>query len=538
MLAACAPTFPSKTPTEAALAILSPSDGAAISLENTTFQVAPVDQAEGYAWTFSQFGVVLWDTIQDEQRLTGATYQIPATSTLVQRAVPGQMQVQVRARINGQWSEPAGIMVVMTAPASPSGEAGAPAQPRASPTPVAASRGASQTILFAGGGKLYALEPNTKSVTLLMQKMDYVIHSIAVDFARKHFYMDAEYSLWRAPFAQTGNPQPALEYLDTPQLDINQGLDIDPATGQIFLGQYYSGVFTRNINDATWAQIVSPQDIAPLLGQRGQLQIDPVNKHIYFRTAFNGECSECRWIYRMDYDGRNLTKIVQANGGDALALDLQAGKIYFSDIPTNATIKRANLDGTQIETLPSIPNKSSYHCWKMAVDNQSGKLYLLLGDQKYSGTMTIVRMNLDGSEFEIMFETNETRDGEGALTIISSSLEQFTSGLSVLPEVTAPPPPPFAPTPTAARCDGGWSRLQVGVEAVVLPGAPNRVRSEPKKGGNLISKLYPGDRFTIISGPECADGLVFWLVSSPSIPGGYGWTAEGDGKEYWLEPVK
>jgi hypothetical protein len=29
-----------------------------------------------------------------------------------------------------------------------------------------------------------------------------------------------------------------------------------------------------------------------------------------------------------------------------------------------------------------------------------------------------------------------------------------------------------------------------------------------------------------------------WRVEKFTIPGGSGWTAEGDGKEYWLEPLK
>jgi hypothetical protein len=40
----------------------------------------------------------------------------------------------------------------------------------------------------------------------------------------------------------------------------------------------------------------------------------------------------------------------------------------------------------------------------------------------------------------------------------------------------------------------------------------------------------------VIEGPVCADGLIFWKVENNSIPDGTGWTAEGDGAEYWLEP--
>lgn len=46
------------------------------------------------------------------------------------------------------------------------------------------------------------------------------------------------------------------------------------------------------------------------------------------------------------------------------------------------------------------------------------------------------------------------------------------------------------------------------------------------------------DEIEILEGPICADGLVFWKIESESIPGGIGWTAEGDGKEYYLEPYQ
>jgi len=521
-------------PATPAIAFISPTNGQTVSLDNLTLEVTPVTNAEGYAWDFLQYGAILWDSFESNQELTGPRYEFPRDNNVIQRAVPGEMKIQVRAHINGTWNKVAEIMVIVTAPESRS----VPTQAAASATPVVSSQDANQTILFAGDGILYALNPNTKIVTTLMQGLEPQLHSIVFDTNRKYIYIDAEYNLWRAPFAQIGSQQPALEYLDMPQMDINQGLDIDLATGQIFLGQYYSGVFTRNINDNSWVQIVSPQDISPLLGQRGQLQIDPVNRQVYFRTAFNGDCDACRWIYRADYDGRNLSKIVQANGGDALALDLEGSKLYFTDLPGNCTLKRANLDGTQAENLPTIPNNFSYHCWNLAIDNTAGKLYLLMGDQDYSGVMTIARMNLDGSSFEQLFETKNNYDGLGALKIVPTSLEQITSGLSISLGATAIPTPPLAPTPTKQSCAGSWSRLQIGDEAIVLPGDPNLLRSEPKKGDNIIGKLYAGDRFSIVGGPECADGVIFWLVSSPSITSGYGWTAEGDGKEYWLEPVK
>jgi dipeptidyl aminopeptidase/acylaminoacyl peptidase len=90
---------------------------------------------------------------------------------------------------------------------------------------------------------------------------------------------------------------------------------------------------------------------------------------------------------------------------------------------------------------------------------------------------------------------------------------------------------------SAPDCSAGWTRLSVGSRAVVTPGDfPNRVRSEPEVGDNITQMLYPGAIIKILEGPVCVDDLVFWKVENAAIPGSVGWTAEGDGKEYWLAP--
>ena len=84
-------------------------------------------------------------------------------------------------------------------------------------------------------------------------------------------------------------------------------------------------------------------------------------------------------------------------------------------------------------------------------------------------------------------------------------------------------------------------RLPAG-EVRVVAGAPgdppNRVRSGPSLSETVLQQIYPETIVKIEEGPVCADGLVFWKVVNAMIPGGSGWTAEGDGTEHWLEPVK
>jgi hypothetical protein len=90
-----------------------------------------------------------------------------------------------------------------------------------------------------------------------------------------------------------------------------------------------------------------------------------------------------------------------------------------------------------------------------------------------------------------------------------------------------------------SECGSNWTRLKTGMFATVTTengGDPNRVRSGPNQADEVITQVYPGTPLKVVEGPICADGLVYWKVEHSSIPGGSGWTAEGDGRDYWLEP--
>jgi hypothetical protein len=106
--------------------------------------------------------------------------------------------------------------------------------------------------------------------------------------------------------------------------------------------------------------------------------------------------------------------------------------------------------------------------------------------------------------------------------------------VSLVPDLT----PAFSAS-LAPHCAADWSQLRPGIYAVVAGGPddpPNRVREAPDTGAKRIYQIYPGTIVRVLEGPVCANGLVFWKVENKNIPGGVGWTAEGDEREYYLEP--
>ncbi len=204
----------------------------------------------------------------------------------------------------------------------------------------------------------------------------------------------------------------ASQLLVGPGYSGGQGIAYDPATSTVFAGLYYNGLYAYNEGSAQgWQRIVSAAQLSPMIGQRGQIEVDPAHRHVYFRSAYNGTCDACRWIWRVDYNGSNLTQIIQANGGDAMSLDLVNGKIYFTDEPGNSTIYRCNLDGSGRETVMTVPAPYMF-CIALKLDVANNKMYLcLINDDTTWEYRAVSRANLDGSGYEVLQEYSGTGEG-------------------------------------------------------------------------------------------------------------------------------
>ena len=77
--------------------------------------------------------------------------------------------------------------------------------------------------------------------------------------------------------------------------------------------------------------------------------------------------------------------------------------------------------------------------------------------------------------------------------------------------------------------------MAVGIDAIVeYGGVRNRLRDMPGKStGAIIEFMEPGAEFKVLAGPECdpVDQIRWWQVD---FNGTIGWTAEGEGDEYYL----
>jgi hypothetical protein len=80
------------------------------------------------------------------------------------------------------------------------------------------------------------------------------------------------------------------------------------------------------------------------------------------------------------------------------------------------------------------------------------------------------------------------------------------------------------------------TRLVNGSVGRVIPGgAQNNLRQQPDLTALKIGELAAGETFTVMDGPFCNGDIAWYLVGDGTTPDG--WTAEGVGGDYFLEPL-
>jgi uncharacterized protein YgiM (DUF1202 family) len=109
------------------------------------------------------------------------------------------------------------------------------------------------------------------------------------------------------------------------------------------------------------------------------------------------------------------------------------------------------------------------------------------------------------------------------VTAVNTTNVPITSGSAVVP----------TSTPIVSACSPA-PRLSVGKIGRVTPGLPNNIRSDANTGSTLLGQIPAGSLFFVVSGPTCAGGSYWWQVNYNGV---LGWTPEGAGSQYYVEPA-
>jgi hypothetical protein len=135
--------------------------------------------------------------------------------------------------------------------------------------------------------------------------------------------------------------------------------------------------------------------------------------------------------------------------------------------------------------------------------------------------------------------TQPIGDGFGLGSIALNAWAYLPSESGALPQPPAIATVAPAPVPAGViHCPGTPpSIMSAGVTGRVTytDGSPLNVRASATVASAVLTILPEGTGFQVIGGPQCADGYTWWNVLLPGSI--YGWAAEGNMDEYFIEPL-
>ena len=171
-------------------------------------------------------------------------------------------------------------------------------------------------------------------------------------------------------------------------------LALDATNGKIYWSHADNGIYRANLSDGTNIEQLVKDNIWSISG--GRIALDVAGGKMYWT---NGETNG---IFRANLDGSNAEEVLKLLVGTPLdiALDVAGGKMYWTQWEGNASISRANLDGSNVELLINPGDRRG-----IALDVAGGKMYWTDG---FEG---IGMSNLDGSNVT-NFETPDFTMGD------------------------------------------------------------------------------------------------------------------------------
>ena len=169
---------------------------------------------------------------------------------------------------------------------------------------------------------------------------------------------------------------------------------LDAANGKLYWTHADDGIFRANLSDGTHIEHLIDDGIEDVYSG-GRIALDVAGGKMYWTNGITDS------IFRANLDGSNAEEVLKLFVGRPLdiALDVMGGKMYWTQWDGNASISRANLDGTNIELLINPGDRRS-----IALDVAGGKMYWTDG---FDG---IGMANLDGSNIK-NFETPDFTSG-------------------------------------------------------------------------------------------------------------------------------
>src|SRR5271168_5114583 len=197
---------------------------------------------------------------------------------------------------------------------------------------------------------------------------------------------------------------------------INAGADKSTPSGRLFFLDIGAGrVLSANPDGSDLKTIINEGRKFP-----DGLVVDVAAGHIYWTNMGNFKKNDGS-IFRSDLDGKNMITIVPPGGTftpKQLHLEKKGGKLYWSD-REGMRVMRANLDGSQVETLVETGRgdtdrrDATRWCVGITLDPKFGKIYWTQKGPTKGGLGRLCRANINipngeslgsRSDIEVLFD--------------------------------------------------------------------------------------------------------------------------------------
>lgn len=250
-----------------------------------------------------------------------------------------------------------------------------------------------------------------------------------------------------------------------------------------------------------------------------------------------------RWVTFNDNDGGNRDELVRLTfpnyGGKYRIRATSAGGTGAYELMLNRARSVSVKD--QQNLYGSFGGDDSYQVWELDLregeritidlESLSGDIDPMLRLSDPNGKQ--IAADDDGGIGRNARISDKTISRTGAHAVHALSYRAHHSGEFRLRLSLGNTSPPASDKSSDSRLCPLRARLRPGQEAAVTPGQPNRVRNSAGMGGRIIGRIYEGDVVSVLEGPYCVEGYLWYRVRHSSVTG---WTAEGGDGEYWLAP--
>jgi sugar lactone lactonase YvrE len=175
------------------------------------------------------------------------------------------------------------------------------------------------------------------------------------------------------------------------------GLVADIQSQTVFWNESSSSILRAGWNGTNIEQVYQISSMTV-----GGLAVDPRGPYLYWGESDYDGHTERGGIWRSNLDGSGAESVFHAVdvAPMAICIDQNSDKVYWADNGSPPTIKRANLDGTGIETIINL----GFQGRSVAISPDSTQLYYV--DYGHG----VFRSNLDGSNTQFLFTINGGTD--------------------------------------------------------------------------------------------------------------------------------